>query len=224
MNDRIRRLYEMFSRVLNFMTANAADFQAIPFVAATVAELNTEAAKISALAADKTQFTAASKDSTIFRGDARDALRDAMDDIVDVWKSASTSNNDAQNKFRMPRGSDQNIIAAAKAFATEAETNKQIFIERGMPDDFIVDLRAKSSAFETAVNAAESVRGVRVGTNAAFDEPTQKCQKLVSDLEPAVKRTYRSNPQKMAEWTVARHVERAAKAGKQTTPTAVENQ
>src|SRR6185312_6846497 len=98
MNDRIRRLYEMFSRVLNFMSANAADFQAIPFVAATVADLQTEAAKISALAADKSQNTAAAKDSTIFRGDARDALRDAMEDIAETWKSAVTGDTGDVNK------------------------------------------------------------------------------------------------------------------------------
>ncbi len=215
MNDRTRRLYEMFSRVLTFMTDNITDFQSIPFVAATVGELQAETAKISALATGKVQTTAAAKDSTVSRGDTRDHLRDALEDVVDVWKSAITGNVEIANKFRLPRGnSDQNMIAVAKAFALEAEANKQIFLDRGMPADFIADLQSKTAAFEQSVTTAETARGARVGTNAAFDEPVRKCQNLVAALEPAVKRTYRTNPQKMAEWLVAGHAERAAKSEK----------
>lgn len=212
MNDRIRRLYEMFSRVLNFMTASAADFQAVPFVAATVADLQTETAKVSALAADKVQTTATAKDSTISRGDARDAQREAMEDIADVWKSVTTDDTETANKFRMPRGgNDQNMIATARAFAVEAEANKQVFLDRGMPADFIADLKTKTDAFEQSVGVAHATRGERVGTNAAFDEPVRKCKNLVASLEPVVKRTYRRNPQKMAEWMVASHIAQARK-------------
>lgn len=211
MNDRTRRLYAMFSRVLIFMTGNINDFQAIPFVAATVSELETETAKIAALAADKVQHTAAAKDSTVSRGDARDNLHDALEDIADVWKTVITGNVEVANKFRMPRSEgDQNFIAVAKAFAAEAEANKQIFLDRGMPTDFIIDLQSKISTFEQSVTHSETSRSARVGTNAAFDEPLRKCKNLVAALEPAVKRTYRSNPQKMAEWLVASHVQRVA--------------
>lgn len=213
----------MFSRVLNFMSANSADFQAVPFVAATVAELQTETAKIAALAADKVQNTAAAKDSTVFRGDARDALRDAMEDISDTWKSGAAGDSEAVNKFRMPRGVDQNLIASAKAFAVEAETNKQFFLDRGMPADFVTELTAKTNSFEQFVSVSQSAKGERIGTNAAFDEPARRGKKLVISLEPIVKRIYRSNPQKTAEWLVASHIERAPKAGKPVTPPIGEN-
>ena len=225
MTDGTRRFYEMFIRVLNFMTANAADFQNIAFVAATLTELQTETGKIAALAAGKVQSTAAAKDSTIERGDARDALREAMAEIADLWRSAVKDESTAANKFRMRYGTDQNLIATAKAFAAEAAANQQIFLERGMPADFVSGLQTKTTAFEQAVNRSEAARGTRVGANAAFDRSVKKCKDLVGNMEPVVKRTYRANnPQKWAEWTVASHVDRAPKPAKPAETPAPENQ
>lgn len=219
MNDRIRRLYEMFARVLNFMTANADDFQAIPFVAANVSELQTAVTEISNLAAEKAQNTAAAKDATISRGDRRDNLRDVMQDIADVWRSAIKEDTSAANKFRMPLGNnDQNLIAAAKSFAAEAGANQQLFLDRGMSADFVADLQTKITAFEEMVNESESARRERVGTNAAFDAPIKQAGNAVGNIEPVVNRTYRNDPQKMAEWMVASHIDRAPKSKNPGTP------
>lgn len=84
MNDRIRRLYEMFLRVLIFLNSNAADFADVPFVTATVAALQAAADTLSALGAGKITATAAAKDTMIFKGDARDDLRDALQDIAET--------------------------------------------------------------------------------------------------------------------------------------------
>lgn len=212
MNDRIRRLYEMFLRVLNFMTANSADFADIPFVAAAVADLQTQTATIAALGAEKVSATVLAKDSLIFKGDAREDLRDALEDISETWRSLGEETSEAQNRFRLPQGnSDQNLIAAGKAFAADAAGSKKLFTDHGMPADFITDLEDKIAAFEQAIIAENSARGERVGTNAAFTEPTRKAKRLVDKLAPAVKRRYRANPKKLAEWLVASHIERAPK-------------
>lgn len=215
MNDRIRRLYEMLLRVNDFMSANTADFSGVAFVAATAATLQTETARIGALAASKVQNTAAAKDSTVSRAESRSDLRSAMEDIAAVWKSAAAETGEAANKFRMPRGnSDQNLVATAKTFAIEAEANKPFFLDRGLTPAFVTELQAKTAAFEQAIITAEASRRERVGTNASFEEPLKNARNAVRNLEPIVKRTYRSNPQKMAQWMAASRVERQAKSMK----------
>lgn len=217
MLDRVRRLYEMFLRVLTFMSANTADFQNVPFVAATVAALQAEIETLANLGVQKIITTSASKDSVISKGDARDNLRDAVKDIADVWKSLPNEIKRAENKFRFSDGNnDQKLIAVGKSFADEGEAVKDIFFDHGMPTDFITDLRNKIMFFEQAVIDSEQKRGERAGTNAAFNEPVRKGKAQVAKLAPAVKRKYRANPQKLAEWLVASHIERAAKSIQKT--------
>ncbi len=130
-----------------------------------------------------------------------------------------------ENKFRLPRGNnDQNLIATGSAFADEAAEPQTaaILTNQGIPPAFFTALRDKAAAFEQTINTAESAQGERVGTNAAFNEPARRAKKLVDKLDPAVKRKYRDNPQKLAEWLVASHVERApkrARNGETTTGT-----
>lgn len=121
MNDRERRLYEMFLRVLVFLQANATEFTNIPAVAAAVTILLAETPVLGDLGEEKVSDTSESKDKTIFRGDMRDALRDEMEDISDLWRPMAKNHENAANKFRMPRtGSDQLLIDTAQSFAAEA--------------------------------------------------------------------------------------------------------
>lgn len=213
MNDRIRRLYEMFLRVSVFMTANAADFQNIPFVASTVTALKTATDRLAALGAEKTATTAAAKDSFIFKGDARDSLRDYLEYIAEVWRTIYDEAGAAENKFRVPPGNnDQNLIAAGKSFAAGLPEYEQIFLDHGLEPTFIEILTEKTETFEQTLIAAETTHGERVGTNAAFDEPARQAKRLVDKLAPVVKRTYRNNPKKLAEWLVASHIERPSKS------------
>jgi hypothetical protein len=209
MEIKVRRNYEMLLKVENFMTLNADDFSGISFVAATVAVLRAETAKIGELSAEKVQNTAAAKDSTLTRHDARRHLHAALEEIARLWRSASPETAEAKNKFRMPHNtSDQNLVATAKTFAVEAEANKQFFLERGMPADFIAALQNKTADFETAIIASQTALRERVGVNASFDQPLKLAKEAVRNLDPIVRRVYAANPQKLAQWIVASHVER----------------
>lgn len=212
MNDRQRRLYEMFLRVISFMTANAANFITIPLVDTIVTTLDVETQKIAALAEEKVTDTATAKDATIFRGDARDALRDAMQDIADMWRSMADEHGGAVNRFRVPYGSDQLLIDTARSFADELPLYQAAFIARGMPAGFITDLTTKTNTFAAKITGSENARRERVGTNAGFEDPIKACKTGVEKLEPIVKMVYRTNPQKLAEWLVASHVERPPKS------------
>ena len=57
----------------------------------------------------------------------------------------------AQNKFRMPYGSDQLWVDTAGSFVAEAAPLEADFIARGMPTNFIADLTAKRGAFDAVL-------------------------------------------------------------------------
>jgi len=209
MNDRERRLYEMFLRVLTFLQANAADFADIPAVAAVVTILLAETPVLGNLGEAKVSDTTTSKDKTIFRGDKRDAVRDAMEDIADMWKPMAKNYQNAENRFRMPRGvSDQVLIDTARSFVAQATPLRDDFVARGMPSNFINLLTAKIDAFEASIQESSTAKIERVGTNASFKPSLDACREAVADVDPIVKMVYRANAQKRAEWLVASHVER----------------
>lgn len=219
MNDRDRRSYDMFQRVTAFMTENANEFKNSPVAVNLIAALNDEILKIAALGEEKMTDTAGAKDASIFRGDMREDLRDAMLDITAMWRTMADEHQNAENKFRMPRNSnDQNLVDAAGSFAVEALPLQANFVARGMDADFIAQLEAKTAAFAASIRAAETARRERVGTNAGFGSPITIAQRSVEKLDPIVKMKYRANPQMLAQWLVASHTERAPKRKKTPPP------
>ncbi|CAN5407683.1 hypothetical protein BH10ACI1_BH10ACI1_04650 [soil metagenome] len=208
MNDWERRLYEMVLRVLAFLLANAADFASIPAVGQDLEVLQREKQTLSDLGADKASKTADAKDMTIFRGDAREALRNAMEQIASMWRPMAKNHGGATNKFHFIYGSDQLLIDDAGSFISEAEPLLEAFKLRGMSADFITDLTAKRDAFIAAIGEAESAKSNRVGTNAGFAAPLRICREAVEDIAPIVKMIYKDNPSKLAQWRTASRVEK----------------
>lgn len=222
MNDRDRRVYEMSLRALGFLTANNNDLKSIAAVVAAKTLLETETPKIADLGEEKVSMTGGAKDATIHKGDMRDATRDAMQDIADMWRPMAKNFENAQNKFRMSRGSDQLLIDTAGSFADDAAPLEADFVARGMPVGFVADLIAKKEAFRVAVNESDAAQMERVGANAGFSSPVKQCREAVEDIDPIIKMVYRTDPQKLAEWLTASHVERAAK--QRTAPKTVSNE
>ena len=211
MNDRHRRIYEAALRAVNFMTANASDFQSIAVVQTYVASINTANAELLRLGADKVSRTSASRVATHSRGDSRDLVRDAMRDIAEMWRTMFDELDEAPNRFRMPYGgSDQNLLATARSFHAEVTPLASEFTVRGMPEGFLGALQDRITIFAEAVNLAETTKRERVGANAGFEEPARTCLRMLEKLDPIVKITYRGNPPKLAQWLVASHIERAA--------------
>jgi hypothetical protein len=211
MNDRVRREKERAQRSYLFLDENKNDFTSITVVAANISILQTEIQKLDELGADKVSATTGSKDVTIHRGDLRDALRDAMQDVSDMWKPMAKNYENAHNKFRMPYGSDQLLIDTAGSFIEEATPLEADFIARGMDENFIADLTAKRDAFAASIDESDDAKLDRVGVNAQFSDPVRKCRAVIEDVDPIVKMVYRDNPGKLAEWLSASRVERPPK-------------
>ena len=187
MNDRERREFERDSRALLFLQSNKNDLKDIAAVIAAITVLQTETERLSELGADKVQATSGAMDATLYRGDLREALDDAMQDIADMWKPMAKNYENAQNKFRMPRGSDQLMVDTAGSFIADAEPLKADFIARGMNANFVEDLTAKRDAFAEVIEDSAAARLGRIGVNAAFREPLKLCREAIDDIDPIIK-------------------------------------
>ena len=208
MNDRERREYEMFLRVLLFLNKYFEILKHIPAIVTARDILQAETDRLAALGAGKVDATVDSKDATIYKGDTRDYLRDAMQDITDMWRPMAKNYHDAQNKFRMPHGSDQLLIDTAGQYITDATPLEDDFVARGMTAGFVADLTAKRDAFETIDNETDAARLARIGTNAQFNEPIKISRTAVADVSPIIEMVFRADPGKRAEWLSASHVEK----------------
>ena len=153
MNDRHRRIYEAALRAVNFMTANASNFQSIAVVQTYIASLNSANAELLNLGAAKVTRTSASRVATHSRGDLRELVRDALRDITEMWHTMYDEIGAAPNRFRMPiGGSDQNLLATARSFHAEVTPLAGEFTSRGMPQNFLTVLQEKITNFAAAVN------------------------------------------------------------------------
>ncbi len=209
MNDRERREYEMFLRVLLFLNKYFDLLKNIPAIVAARDILQEETEKLAALGAEKVDATVDSRDATIYKGDSRDELRDAMQNIADMWKPMAKNYQNSHNKFRMPHGSDQLLIDTAGQFITDATPLEQDFVARGMRAGFVAELTAKRDTFETIDNETEAARLERIGVNAGFREPIKKCRAAVADISSIIEMVFRPDPGKRAEWLSASHVEKS---------------
>lgn len=211
MNDRERREYEMFLRALLFLNKYFDELKDIPAVVTARDILQTETDEVGELGAGKVSATVDSKDATLYKGDSRDALRDAMQDVADMWRPMAKNFNDSYNKFRMPHGSDQLLIDTAGQFIEDATPLENDFTGRGMPTGFVADLTTKRETFETVYNESDGARLERIGVNAQFGEPLKKCRAAVKDVDPIINMVFRNDPGKRAEWLSASHVEKHSK-------------
>lgn len=223
MNDRQRRIYEAALRTLAFIIAYFDALQDYPVVVEMKNELTAATGTLTGLGADKVTKTGASKDSTIHRGDARDYLLDLMQDITDMWRRIAPKMGGDVNKFRMPRGGDQDILATAESYADQAEPIKTEFTKRAFKDNFIETLRAAITDFSETVNESDTARRERVGTNAALETPVKTCKLLIEDFDPIVKMHFRGHPQVLAEWLVASHIQRAPRGNDAKSPASPSN-
>lgn len=220
LNDRQRRQNDMIGRAKTFFAERPNDFKNNTVATAKITSLTEKAARILAILETKVSAQGKIDRSSELEGNARDHLRDQMQDISDFAKVVSEEVPGLENLFRMPRGDNQaTLIATGRAFAADAETHKDKFIAAGLPATFVAELLAAIAAYEQIVTSGDAATGERVGANAELTAEIKAAVKLVRDLSPIVRRQYRNNPANLAAWVSASHIERAPDVKPEETPT-----
>ena len=217
MNDLERNYYNAFVGVRNFGADNAADFKD-----GTAGARNFAAVGAAALEMEQSgavQVSGASGQMTMQKGLAIAQLREDLRAINRTARALAVDDSAVGELFRMPNGSsEQNLLAVARSFLIGATPLKEQFIEYDLPDDFIEDLQSDINDFEQSVTEKSSASGEKVSATASIGGAVKNGLEGLRRLRVIVPNKYRVNPAKLAAWTSASHIERAAKKKKPETP------
>ncbi len=146
-------------------------------------------------------------------------LREDLRAINRTARALAVDDSAIGEMFRMLSGNnEQNLLAAARTFLTNAAPLKNKFIEYGLPADFLEDLQSDVAAFEQAASGKSTATGEKVSATASIGNAVQNGLEGLRRLQAIVPNKYRDNPAKLAAWSSASHVERAARKKSQTPP------
>lgn len=219
MEDSTRRKLEKFERQEAFMVDNAADFPVgTPGNAAAVVN-RAIIAEMNSLAAE--QVSGGSS--------AAQAVGNKDEDLDELWQMLKNINRAANAfedeiegsdlKFRLPRNrSEQNILATARAFYADSETLVETFVEYGLKGHFRDALGDKIASIDEQGAHADSSVEQRAGATGGLIESARRGMANSRKMDAIVRIKYAENPQKLAAWTVASHLERAPKPKTPPTP------
>ena len=183
------------------------------------AAVDTSAKNMERYAAEQALHTNALREKSAQRKVAFDALRKALGVISRTGRSMSPSAPGMEERFRLPSNRDGlTWLAAARAFVTESEPLIEEFIGRGMPPDFVDDLKARILAFEQAVDGQTKKSAEQVAATAGLAEAAQQGLVAVRELDAIVRNVYAGNEAELAAWESASHVERAPQRAQEEEP------
>lgn len=220
MSSRIKREAERNIRSNDFLQEGKADFSANAFATGQITLLDTKITESEGAQEDKISSHGAARQNYARAAQANHELIDAMDELVDFVVPLGDEIEGIEEKFRKTRsGGKRARITRARAFAAEAEPIKDILIGRGLDEDFIENLRAKADALENALSGAVSETEKRIGATDTALIAHRAANKIVSTLDPIVRKVYKNNPAKLAAWKFASRVQRDAESKPKPPPT-----
>jgi len=214
------RRYDMLVRVRDFGAAHAERFapdslaaQAFTIVAQAVASLSEHAIR-------QISGHGSARQATTTRAVARRALRGQLDTIARTAHAIGLDTPGVAQRFRIPRSGDFPLLAAARAFATDAAPLAAEFIAHALPPDFIVALHTGIAEFEAAIGEQEDGKMQHIAARAGIGEALATGLAAVRRLDAIVPNAFREEPLAVAGWRRARHVEyrRAAHKPDASTP------
>jgi hypothetical protein len=148
------------------------------------------------------------RQGTITRAEARAALREDLEAINRTARELDDQSG-LNAKFRLPRPfNDQQLLEAARAFATDALPLKESFIAHELPANFLEHIETDIAAMKEAIGNQSGGIGDRVAAVAAIDEAIERGTVLTRKLGAIMKNKYGNDRATIAEWTSASHTER----------------
>ena len=207
------RRHSSFVRVRDNFAQRAADFSETGVARQTATELSAIITQLEGHAAAQAAGIGQARQHTQTRGQARRALRDDLESIRRIALAMGLG-----NQFELPGDTDEALLNGSRAFATNALPLKQQVIAHEMPEDFLEELNADINAMAAAIADQTNAVGDHIAAGAAIDDLIDRGMELVRKLDAIMKTKYADNAAVLAEWTAAKHVERAPRHSAPVSP------
>jgi hypothetical protein len=222
MNHKVTNLLDTFKTTDTFAAKYAADFPATTPGGQQFALIHTAVTATANLGANQTSGGEQQDAGNLAKVAARFHLHQdllAITDAAHTLVLLGTAGLDG--KFHMPRSAgDQALLNTARAYATDAVAYTAALTGLGLPADFITHLTADVTAFESAATAANTGQLAQASATGGMEDTAHKAATALHILQTIVRNKYKNDPAKLAEWTVASHVEKHTPVPKppKTTP------
>jgi hypothetical protein len=210
MRDSIRNIQEMGQSVRQFALAHGDQFAANSRATTLFTRLNAALANLDQHATAQTSGQHSAQQSTATKSDARRELRADIDAIAETARSMSIETPGLADKFRIPRGhiNDQELLTLARAFLADAAPSKTDFIANEMPADFLEDLQADITVFESSSSGQTVGKQTHVAATDGLSEAADELLNLVKQLNAPIRNKFRDQPTILAAWESAQHTRR----------------
>ncbi|MDT7541967.1 MAG: hypothetical protein QOE33_1871 [Acidobacteriota bacterium] len=207
-----RRSYEMFVRAHGFGETKATAFPPSTSGGALFAQLGAVVAELDSHTEAQVAHRSEAAQGATSKDAARKALRADLKAISDTAHALSFSKPGLQERFRLPRGNnDQSLLIAARDFRTNAELLKADFTRLELPADFLDTLQARIDAFEQGLTGRNANRVAQVTATSAIANAIERGLALVRQLDAVVRNKFRDDPVTLAAWESASHVQHLTK-------------
>lgn len=220
MDDKQRRRYERVARSRDHISANGDIFPAGSKGAQAFERLKAAIKKVEDLDASRETGARNAKQATLIKRDAHDRLLQSVTAIARTAQTIALDDPSFNGKFKAPRKNvnDQELLAIARSFASNALPFKDKFIEYDLPTDFLDTLDATIEDFENAVSQQNEGAAIRKGAGASVDDALTLAEQELERCDTALRNKV-TDPAQLEAWDSARRLERAPQKKKTEQPT-----
>lgn len=200
-----------------FLDENAASLTGVIYTG-TRQKLKDAIAELSGHASDQTGNALAAQGATRTQEAARRMLmRDHMAPITRIAKAELPDTPEVE-PLRMPRGrpTAPRLAAAADGMAKAAAKHASVFIDAGLPTDFISQLNSAVEAMLAAISDRSQSRGKRKSATTGIKARLTAGRKTVHVLDAFVQTALKDNPILLSGWNGVKRVQQTA--GRPQTP------
>lgn len=211
MSAKLRRHSERGLRVDLYMTANAEDFPEGSKAANAHTRLKEELAVLDTLDVARAVGVGKRQQGTAGRRATRKRLRELVNAVSATAETIALDRHDFKGLFSLKEldGSDDTLIATARAFAERAAAFVGLFVEYSLKQTFVQDLRSDADTLDSFKTLQAEGAGERSGSKTSADEAVRRLTEQVERLDTFVRNKYRDDPAKLAAWERARRLEKA---------------
>lgn len=209
MNNGSRRVSEMATRMKGYRSVTGDDFPANSIGAQRFNTLDDLIVKIDLHGSRMAQEKGAAKAATEAKAARLDSIRGQMKSMRMTILSVEAQQPGVSQHFSMPSSnSAESIVEAARAFVTTGTNMKSLFLSREMPENFLEVLTDTIQSYEEAVNDYNLHSANRAAARTMLDEVCLQILAVRSELDPIIRNKYRADPEKLALWETASHLEK----------------
>lgn len=207
MNAKVIRKLDMLKRVIRFLSEILIT---LPRAEAARAEIIAIITAIEAAARDQVGGAGETEGGVDLRESIASDLREHLKAVNRTARTLETVNVGMYPTFRLPKsGSYPALVATAQNIIAAAETMEAEFIEAGMPVDFLSDLNGLLNSFKEATRRKISGKLARIKSTAALDLQARLGVIAATKLDAYARNYFRGQPDILAAWSHARHIQRA---------------